>query len=284
MIKSFFVSDLHGIIGRYENLFREISRQKPSAVFIGGDILPHGSRRSFLNEGFFKDFLYPAFLSFKNEMQENYPEVFIILGNDDPACNEKFLIDFEYSGAWKYIHQKKIDFAGYHIFGYSYVPPSPFLLKDWEKYDVSRFVDPGCVPVEEGIFSINVNKNDLLYMTIREDINNLIMNDFVAEKSVFLFHTPPYQSDLDRAALDGMMFEHVPLDVHVGSIAIQRFIHEYQPFITLHGHIHESTRLTGKWSAIFGKTTSFNAAHDGKELSLVVFDLENPAEAERFLI
>jgi len=30
------------------------------------------------------------------------------------------------------------------------VPPTPFLLKDWEKYDVSAYVDPGCVSPEEG--------------------------------------------------------------------------------------------------------------------------------------
>jgi len=33
----------------------------------------------------------------------------------------------------------------------------------------------------------------------------------------------------------------------VGSIAVRRFIEERQPLLTLHGHIHESARLTGDW-------------------------------------
>jgi uncharacterized protein len=80
------------------------------------------------------------------------------------------------------------------------------------------------------------------------------------------------------------MVEHVPLDVHVGSIAIQRFIGERQPKLTLHGHVHESTRLTGQWLQRFGRTVSFNAAHDGPELAVIKFDLENPGNAKRLLL
>ncbi len=43
------------------------------------------------------------------------------------------------------------------------------------------------------------------------------------------------------------MVDHVPLDVHVGSIAIRRFIEARQPLAALHGHVHESARLTGAW-------------------------------------
>ena len=56
-----------------------------------------------------------------------------------------------------------------------------------------------------------------------------------------------------------------------------------QPLVTLHGHIHESTRLTGQWKQQTGKTVSFNAAHDGPELSIIKFDIENLQSAERTL-
>ncbi len=75
-----------------------------------------------------------------------------------------------------------------------------------------------------------------------------------------------------------------PLDVHVGSIAIRRFIQDRQPWITLHGHVHESARLTGSWRDRLGRTHLFSAAHDGEELALVRFDPENPADATRELI
>jgi len=39
-----------------------------------------------------------------------------------------------------------------------------------------------------------------------------------------VLHSPPYDTGLDRAALDGRSVDHAPLDVHVGSIAIRRFI------------------------------------------------------------
>ena len=80
------------------------------------------------------------------------------------------------------------------------------------------------------------------------------------------------------------MVDHVPLDVHVGSIAVRRFIEERQPLVTLHGHIHESTRLTGSWRDTIGRTHLFSAAHDEPELSLVRIDLDCPEEATRSLL
>ena len=67
---------------------------------------------------------------------------------------------------------------------------------------------------------------------------------------------PPCDTLLDRAALDEKMIDYVPPDVHVGSIAIQRFIEERQPGLTLHGHVHESARLTGQWQQRFGRTVA----------------------------
>jgi len=70
----------------------------------------------------------------------------------------------------------------------------------------------------------------------------------------------------------------------VGSVAVRRFIEERQPLLTLHGHIHESARLTGDWQDRIGRTFMFSAAHDGPELALVRFDLENLEGATRELI
>ena len=42
MNECFFVSDLHGQIERYQKLFKLIEKEKPSAVFLGGDLLPSG--------------------------------------------------------------------------------------------------------------------------------------------------------------------------------------------------------------------------------------------------
>jgi uncharacterized protein len=52
----------------------------------------------------------------------------------------------------------------------------------------------------------------------------------------------------------------------------------------LHGHVHESARLSGEWKIRIGRTVSINGAHDGPELALVRFDLESPEAATRDLI
>jgi len=169
------------------------------------------------------------------------------------------------------------------VYGYAFVPPTPFQLKDWERYDVSRFLDPGCVSPEEGSRTVPIAPNETRYSTIEKDLRSLAGDDPM-EKAVFLFHSPPHDTKLDRAALDGKAVDHVPLDLHIGSIAIRRFIELRQPLVTLHGHVHESARLTGSWRDRLGRTHLFSAAHDGAELSLVRFDLEDPAAAVRDLL
>ncbi len=281
MTKCFFVSDLHGHFDRYEKLFRQIEEDKPDAVFFGGDLLPHAFKKLENYDDFTTDFLFPQLHQLKKVLKEKYPQVFLILGNDDTRCEEEIFQEESKKGLFHYINQKKNYLNDYPVFGYSFVPPTPFQLKDWEKYDVSRYVDPGCIHPTEGSRTIETNE-DIEYATIKNDLEILTENEDLSN-AIFLFHSPPYKTNLDRAALDGIMVEHVPLDVNVGSIAIKRFIEDKQPLVTLHGHIHESTRLTGYWQQQFGKTISLNAAHDGPELALIKFDLENPEKAERIL-
>jgi len=285
MINCFFVSDLHGNIDRYQKLFAKIEEELPNILFLGGDILPPVFYSPTNNEydDFFEDILLKGFLQLKRNLGSSYPKVFLILGNDDGAYFEDSIVRAEDLGVWKYIHNKKIELGEYNIYGYNYVPPTPFQLKDWERYDVSRYVDPGCISPEEGKHSKELEKNEIKYSTIQNDIEKLVQEKNL-DKSIFLFHSPPYKTKLDRAALDGKKIDHVPLDVHVGSIAIKRFIENQQPLLTLHGHIHESAEITGAWNDRIGKTYSFSAAHNGSELALVKFNLESLDKSERELL
>ena len=147
---------------------------------------------------------------------------------------------------------------------------------------MSRYADPGCSHPTEGFRSVDPVV-DIESATIAGDLFHLTEKDSM-DHAVFLMHSPPYGSLLDRAALDGQFVDHVPLDVHIGSIAIQRFIAERQPHVTLHGHVHESATLTGHWKQQFGRTWSFNAAHDGEALALIRFNLNDPARATRELV
>ena len=283
MASCFFVSDLHGNRERYDKFFYQIILEKPDLVFLGGDLFPNPFSNEWNDKDFLEDFLIIELKKIKNNLGEKYPKIFVILGNDDGRSKEDLMIKYEGEGIWQYIHNKKIIFNEYSIYGYSYIPPTPFMLKDWEKYDVSRFVDVGCVSPEEGSRTIEVSDYEKKYSTIKDDLNKLFQNDDLS-KSIILFHSPPYKTKLDRADLDGKMIDSAPLDVHVGSIAIQRFIEDRSPYLTLHGHIHESARLTGSYLDTINETTMLNAAHDGLELSLIKFQLDDLSSIQRYIL
>ncbi len=276
MTTSYFVSDLHGNKSRYDLLFREILRNKPSFLFIGGDLLPHVHRSERIGQreipDFMNGYLIPEFKNLRRQMGCNYPEVFVIMGNDDHRIEEKSFMEGEKIELWKYLNRSKFKFGPYTIYGYPFVTPTPFLLKDWEKYDISQTIRPGCIDPNKGFRTVEPDY-DPEHSTIEKDLEILIGQDDMT-KAIFLFHSPPYQSQLDCMASDN----------HVGSIAIQNFIKEKQPWITMHGHIHESARLSGNWHQQTGCTLSISAAHDGPELAIVKFHIDNPNDCERILI
>lgn len=287
MTEAFFVSDLHGDSDKYSKLFREIEAGVPSAVFMGGDILPSGLlnlvRPEDRHDDFLLDYIEPRLTGLQQKMGEAYPRFFVILGNDDPRAEEEAVLAIAARGLWTYVHNKRVELGRWSVYGYSHVPPTPFRLKDWERYDVSRYVDPGSLSPEEGARSVEIDGSKIRYSTIADDLDGLAGDDDL-ENAVFLFHSPPYRTALDRADLDGRQVDGVPLDVHVGSIAIKRFIEARQPLVTLHGHVHESVEITGKYIESLGRTHMISAAHQGPELALVRFGLEDPAGASRELI
>jgi Icc-related predicted phosphoesterase len=281
----FFATDLHGHRERYAKLFSAILTERPRGVFLGGDLLPSTIHHlvDLCDQGFVEEVLAPGLLEARRALGPEAPEVFLILGNDDGRIDEPALIEREACGVWHYAHGRRIPFGSFQVYGYSFVPPTPFFLKDWERYDVSRFFDPGCLPPEEGFHSHPVDLAAVTRQSIRADLEALAGAEPL-DRAIFLFHAPPHGTSLDRAALDEMRVDGVPLDVHVGSIAIRRFLEARGPRVSLHGHVHEAARLTGRWKERIGRTIALSAAHDGPELALVRFDPEEPESATRELI
>jgi Icc-related predicted phosphoesterase len=280
-VNGIFISDIHGTKPRYQCLFQIIRNETPDAVFLGGDLLPLQP----IQHNTMKEFIENIILSEIRKIQSEFNKkirFFIIMGNDDPRMYEHFFITADKTGFLEYVHQKTVSYKRIYVTGYSYIPPTPFHLKDWERYDISQYVDVGAVSPEQGRRTINVPLDEIKYSTIAEDLE-ILSKQSPAEKTIYLFHSPPYHSYLDTADLHGKKVDHAPLDVHVGSIAIQRFIKTYQPLLTLHGHVHESARITGRWMEKIGKTYSFTAAHDGPELSVVRFDTNHLENATRDL-
>jgi Icc-related predicted phosphoesterase len=277
MTACLFTSDLHGHEERYRKLFDRIRCERPSVVLLGGDLLPFG------DQGFVRRALAAECRRLRRGLAESYPRLLLILGNDDPRSQEPALEAGEREGLWHYLHGRSLQLAEHRFYGYACIPPSPFLLKDWERYDVSRHVDAGSVSPEEGWRSVPANVPEAASTTIQDELQRLAGDDELGS-AVFLFHAPPYGGLLDLADLGGREVDHAPLDPHVGSIAMRRFIEARQPLLTLHGHVHESSRLSGAWRERLGRTHSLSAAWDGPELALVRFALERPEEAERLLL
>jgi Icc-related predicted phosphoesterase len=283
-----FASDLHGRSACYRALFAAVAADPPAALLLGGDLLPSGrllhTGDSRAPESFVVDFMLRELAALRDRLGAAYPRVLLILGNDDPASAVAAIGTGERAGLLEHVHGRRVPLGAFTVYGYAYVPPTPFLLKDWERYDVSRFVDPGCVSPEEGVRTVPVEPRLRRWTTIARDLEALTGDDDLSN-AVMLFHAPPYRTLLDRAALDGRSVDGVPLDPHVGSVAVRRLIESRQPLVTLHGHVHESARLSGGWRDTIGRTVMLSAAHDvPAELALVRVDLDAPEHARRDLI
>lgn len=274
------VSDIHGNDVKYRKLCSYIKENLPKAVFIAGDVLPNYYITD--PKEFIDDTLKPLLSELKDELGENYPSIFLITGNDDAAvCCEHFSY-LELKGLICFANKTVISKPCYNVLGYPYVPPTPFLLKDWEKYDVSRYLPRDTVSPEDGIRTIEVPANIKKYTTIKDDLEELSGEVADFSKTICLFHSPPVETNLDKIYGNGINGDKEILSI--GSYAIRKFIEKYQPLVTIHGHIHESTDISGNWQDRLGRTVCFNAANSGSELGIIEFNIAAPGDAHRILI
>jgi Icc-related predicted phosphoesterase len=272
-------------MSRYEALFKIIRKEKPDFVFLGGDLLPHRSMQSqtgYDNEvGFVKGFLFRKFEKLKETMECAYPDVFLIPGNDDRKIIFDTMAEGENADLWRNIHNQCVVIGKYRFYGYGCVPPTPFMIKDWEKFDCSVEINSGCIAPADGFFSVPPS-HDPAKATIENDIGNLIGDDDL-EFGVFLFHSPPFETVLDHASVRNGDAGSDSSVINVGSKAIRNFILASKPYITMHGHIHESVGITMQWKQQMGRTMACSAAHDGPELAVIKFNLNEPGSATRRL-
>lgn len=274
------VSDLHGNDVKYRKLCSYIKQKLPDAVLIAGDILPNYYLTD--PEDFIKYTLKPLLEELKNEIKDKYPPIYIITGNDDAAISSEYIEYLELKELAVYANSRIIKHGEYYIFGYPYIPPTPFLLKDWEKYDVSRFTPRDCVSPEDGIRTIEVPANVKKFSLIKDDLNEFAAKIKDFSKTICLFHTPPCETNLDRIYANDINGTKEILCV--GSYGVRRFIEKFQPLFTVHGHIHESTDISGSWMDKIGETVCINASHSASELAVTDVDTDFPEAAKRVLL
>lgn len=285
-----YTSDIHGNEIQYSKLHDFAKRASADAVIIGGDIAPKGiSTDVFIQAQ--RDFLEKILPAFARRLKKAGSKLFLMMGNDDCATNMDVLEKHD-SKLYHVIHNKRLKLADdFEIVGYSYVPITPFGIKDWEKFDFSNVPEHfrkeyeyrkrtdcqywGWKTAGQKWVDFTFPKDAEQTDSIQKDLESVL---FTAnpKKTVYVMHTPPYGTNLDF----------VGWGWHVGSMALKQFIDEKQPYLTLHGHIHNTVDVSGKFMQAIGKTVSMCSGNCNtkNELALLVFDLYKPEKAQRIVI
>lgn len=262
MFKLLYTADLHGNEVFYKRLLKKAEKDNINAVVIGGDLCPKGEgslQNKIESQKFFLEkFLIHLFRQFKEENKGK--EIYLIMGNDDFRVNFKVLENADEAGILKSIHKKSVKLnKSLNIAGYSFINPTPFRLKDWEKPELEN----GKMPQQ--VFAGEIRTAEKESGTINGDLGKLkgMSNP---KKTVYVIHAPPFNTKLDI----------ITTSAHVGSVSIRHFIEEEQPLLTLHGHIHESPKMSGSWKDKIGKTLCINvgSSYPEDKVNCVVIDLE----------
>jgi uncharacterized protein len=158
-------------------------------------------------------------------------EIFAIAGNDDPWVCDKVL---DTSENLRPCEDRLVTVGDHEMISCSMVNPTP-----WD------------------------SPREMQEAALYEHLRSLAEQVSDPSRAIFMFHAPPYDSGLDTAReinpddLTVVMRNGQPHEIPVGSTAVRQVIEEYQPLLSLHGHIHESRGIT-----TIGRTTCINPGSD----------------------
>jgi Icc-related predicted phosphoesterase len=240
-----FVTDLHGSRWKYDRLLPAAQAFQADVVVNGGDMLPKGGDL-FTQGRFITGYLDTHFAQF------TAARIYYLcyLCNDDlrifddlfeQTCDQyPFVIP---------LAQRKFELGGYEFVGFNWVVDYPFRLKDRCRMDTPDYafqpqLGTGLLSTPHGWREI---QDWFAYArtlpTIKEELDRLARPRDVA-RGIYVMHMPPYKLGLDHCG-DGQQ---------VGSKAVYDFLLKHQPRLSLHGHIHESPEMSGRWHARLGDT------------------------------
>jgi Icc-related predicted phosphoesterase len=313
------VADLHGNVRLYELLLRIADAWRISSVFIAGDLLPGGEPSSSSEEAegadlvelqrrFIERTLTPLFQSFL--AAHRHTSIYAIMGNDDCRANEPLLRELdETTPGFHLVNDRLVelrDAKQMHAFftdevpllsvtGYPYVPPGAGLLVDWVKYENHvRLIPPGMDPYADvhnvGIQTVLTQTRTTIaddladYASYLERSNGGEALSYTPDRTIHLFHSPPYNTPLDSMPPQGR-HDHLRLPDHVGSSEIGRFIEREQPYLVLCGHCHEAVTLAG-YKMQIGDTWCVNPGSQTHidVLSVVQFNAYDLSEMKQLFI
>jgi Icc-related predicted phosphoesterase len=261
-VRALFVTDLHGSTWKYERTLA-LARQGGFPVVInGGDMLPSAGE-PFRQGHFIRNFLATHFAAY--EQSGIYYLCF--LGNDDLRIFDDLLaITAAPFAHVQVLAQRRVEIGEYEFIGMNRVADYPFQLKDRCRRDTEAFhfpkqYGPGLLSTPEGWERLpDWPAYARSLPTLAEELGNL-PHPRDAGRCVYVMHMPPAHLELD-VCHDGR---------RVGSQAVYDFLATRQPRLSLHGHIHESPRVSGRWQAWVGDTLCLQP---GQELGLCYVTLD----------
>lgn len=285
------VADVHGNKVQYEKTIALVRKHRIQHVFMCGDLLPKdgGSwhpdntvRTIAMQAAFIQDY----FLDYLRRLGE-LTHVYAIFGNDDFIANYHFVEDLK-SPKVHFLNNQVMplqdDDHKLFVAGYPYVGLTPFLHKDWERWDMQPEVLPHKIHRTDGYISqgnqhvpVDATTDS---RTIQADFERLAELSDPA-RTIYVCHEAPFDTPLDQISLTNKYID--GSQVHIGSRAIRQFIEQRQPLMTMHGHIHETFDESGDFMWRCGKSVSVTAANDfsSQTLSYVLFSLDDPQLARR---
>lgn len=270
-MKIVYAADLHGLKGLYSELLRFLFVENGEALILGGDLLPEHDdfeKKATLQREFTRFYLGPWLEALRTQFHNL--RVFIMLGNDDWRLNLSYLETLESKDVISVIHGKVHQLGReFEVIGYSNVPPTPFSIKDHERIDIPGIAmepqpDVGIISTGSGLRRVKTDHFFQSHPTMESEIRNFPLPVSFAN-TIYAMHAPPRDTKLD-VLYDGR---------HLGSWAIRSFIEEHQPLLTLHGHIHESPRMSGTYFDYIGKTLCINPGRGATHLHAVALDLND---------
>lgn len=265
-------ADLHGQVDQYRALLSVAELEGVKAVLVAGDLVDAMSVPEY--EAIWREQLFPLL----EEFAPRTGPLLVAMGNHDfagalPVVESR-------PDLVRVVHERPHPLGeGFLLVGYPYTAPTPWWTKDFEKWDVEK---PPPRPL--GRCGQRSRGRDLVPFCLDElGPTETLVHDLARLATVtdpgrtaYLLHQPPADTPLD--VLWG--------GSHIGSQAVRRFLEERQPYLTLHGHIHETVDQSGEFRARFGRALACSAGNTPRqrEVGVIGGDLCDLSTLRRRLV
>lgn len=270
LMELFYCSDLHGDEAQYERLDALAGKLRPQVVILGGDMLPDDSALDPKTMGrgqpaFVRDRFRTHVASIREK--SGCREVLCIFGNHDWGSSVSATKELEKEGLLKVLEpERPVSIDGLNFLGYSCTPPTPWFVKDFERLDIPGDRPPllGGARWDARFGRPSTHGATYLYTNTKTIADDMAELKPPADPWVFVAHSPPHASKLDRFYDDQAW----------GSKAIRAAIEKHQPLLSLHGHIHESPDVSGDFQDRLGKTVAVNPGQSRTRLQYAVIEID----------